>query len=199
VGALQELSRELDYSQREFSTPALGMLKRVREQMALVLNDVNALRPLVLCARLLCRIFFSLNALGLSEVVEEQLKEWMAEFHALLQINTAVLDETDPEKESALDAVKVRTPNSPHDALLPSLVRFNLNVSPPVRLFFWQAAVCENINLYMEKCEEEFQSYLGTFVQVVWELLLKVWRTLPPIVEVSGTQFEVHCNCSGWR
>lgn len=39
-----------------------------------------------------------------------------------------------------------------------------------------QAAVCENINLYMEKCEEEFQSYLGTFVHVVWELLLKVRR-----------------------
>mmetsp|Transcript_40918 Transcript_40918/g.105829 ORF Transcript_40918/g.105829 Transcript_40918/m.105829 type:complete len:971 (-) Transcript_40918:235-3147(-) len=137
-----ELSRELDYSQREFSGTALEMLKAVRGQMGAVMADGAALRPLLLCARLVCRIFFSLNALGLSETVEEQLKDWMGEFHGLLAIDTAVVDESDPDKESALDAVK--------------------------------AAVCENINLYMEKCEEEFQSYLGTFVHVVWELLLKV-------------------------
>lgn len=34
-----------------------------------------------------------------------------------------------------------------------------------------QAAVCENINLYMEKFEEEFQDYLKDFVNAVWSLL----------------------------
>lgn len=34
-----------------------------------------------------------------------------------------------------------------------------------------RAAVCENINLYMEKNEEEFQGYLNDFAQAVWSLL----------------------------
>ncbi|XP_057980213.1 exportin-2 [Malania oleifera] len=37
-----------------------------------------------------------------------------------------------------------------------------------------RAAVCENINLYMEKNEEEFQGYLNDFAQAVWSLLGKV-------------------------
>ncbi|KAF1863775.1 hypothetical protein Lal_00030879 [Lupinus albus] len=34
-----------------------------------------------------------------------------------------------------------------------------------------RAAVCENINLYMEKNEEEFQGYLNDFALAVWTLL----------------------------
>lgn len=34
-----------------------------------------------------------------------------------------------------------------------------------------RAAVCENINLYMEKNEEEFQGYLNDFAIAVWSLL----------------------------
>ena len=34
-----------------------------------------------------------------------------------------------------------------------------------------RAAVCENINLYMEKNEEEFQVYLNDFALAVWSLL----------------------------
>lgn len=37
-----------------------------------------------------------------------------------------------------------------------------------------KAAVCENINLYIEKFEEEFEKFLQTFVQDVWNLLMKV-------------------------
>uniref|UniRef100_A0A5B6ZN94 Putative exportin-2 n=1 Tax=Davidia involucrata TaxID=16924 RepID=A0A5B6ZN94_DAVIN len=35
-----------------------------------------------------------------------------------------------------------------------------------------RAAVCENLSLYMEKFEEEFQGYLGGFVEAVWNLLV---------------------------
>ncbi|XP_059634392.1 exportin-2 [Cornus florida] len=35
-----------------------------------------------------------------------------------------------------------------------------------------RAAVCENLSLYMEKFEEEFQAYLGGFVEAVWNLLV---------------------------
>ncbi|XP_061996202.1 exportin-2 [Rosa rugosa] len=37
-----------------------------------------------------------------------------------------------------------------------------------------RAAVCENINLYMEKNEEEFQAYLNGFALAVWNLLTTV-------------------------
>ena len=37
-----------------------------------------------------------------------------------------------------------------------------------------RAAVCENINLYMEKYEEEFQGYLSDFASAVWSLLVHV-------------------------
>ncbi|KAK9279305.1 hypothetical protein L1049_012984 [Liquidambar formosana] len=37
-----------------------------------------------------------------------------------------------------------------------------------------RAAVCENISLYMEKNEEEFQGYLNDFALAVWSLLGKV-------------------------
>lgn len=37
-----------------------------------------------------------------------------------------------------------------------------------------KAAVCQNINLFMEQNEEEFKEYLNTFVQDVWTLLVAV-------------------------
>ena len=36
-----------------------------------------------------------------------------------------------------------------------------------------KAAICDNVNLYIEKNEEEFQRFLNTFVQDVWVLLTK--------------------------
>ncbi|KAB1219642.1 Exportin-2 [Morella rubra] len=40
-----------------------------------------------------------------------------------------------------------------------------------------RAAVCENINLYMEKNEEEFQGYLNEFALAVWSLLGNVTQS----------------------
>ena len=37
-----------------------------------------------------------------------------------------------------------------------------------------KAAICENINLYLEKNETEFADYVEVFAKLVWELLLKV-------------------------
>ncbi|TKY61247.1 Exportin-2 protein [Spatholobus suberectus] len=44
-----------------------------------------------------------------------------------------------------------------------------------------RAAVCENINLYMEKNEEEFQGYLNDFALAVWTLLGNVSQSLAEI------------------
>ncbi|KAK6919963.1 Importin-beta, N-terminal domain [Dillenia turbinata] len=40
-----------------------------------------------------------------------------------------------------------------------------------------RAAVCENISLYMEKNEEEFQGYLEGFAKAVWSLLIEVSKS----------------------
>ena len=37
-----------------------------------------------------------------------------------------------------------------------------------------KAAICDNVNLYIEKNEEEFRDYLQTFVTAVWGLLMSV-------------------------
>jgi len=44
----------------------------------------------------------------------------------------------------------------------------------PALLHKVQAAICQNINLYTEKYEEEFSPYLQYFVQDVWALLMKM-------------------------
>ena len=70
------------------------------------------------------------------------LDQWMAEFHYLLTYTNPALAETDPEKESVVDAVK--------------------------------AAVCDNIYLFIQINEDEFEKYLKTFAQDVWTELTSV-------------------------
>ena len=52
-----------------------------------------------------------------------------------------------------------------------------------------KAAVCQNINLFMEMNEEEFAKYLPTFAQDVWTQLTRM--TLNP--------GQVCCASNGWR
>lgn len=37
-----------------------------------------------------------------------------------------------------------------------------------------KACVCENINLYAEKYEEEFNPYYETFLKDIWTMLMKL-------------------------
>ncbi len=68
--------------------------------------------------------------------------KWMAEFHYLLTYSNPALAESDPEKETVVDAVK--------------------------------AAVCDNLYLFIQINEDEFEKYLKTFAQDVWTELTKV-------------------------
>jgi hypothetical protein len=43
-----------------------------------------------------------------------------------------------------------------------------------VSRLFCCAAVCANINLFMEMNEEEMEKYLQTFVTDIWHLLMQV-------------------------
>eukprot|EP00271_Cylindrocystis_brebissonii_P023161 TRINITY_DN9424_c0_g1_i1.p1 TRINITY_DN9424_c0_g1~~TRINITY_DN9424_c0_g1_i1.p1 ORF type:complete len:976 (+),score=170.09 TRINITY_DN9424_c0_g1_i1:234-3161(+) len=53
-----------------------------------------------------------------------------------------------------------------------------------------KAAICENIQLYMEKSEEEFGGFVTSFVKDVWELLKKVEAgTKHDQVAITGMKF----------
>ena len=51
-----------------------------------------------------------------------------------------------------------------------------------------KAAVCQNINLFMEQNEEEFKDYLNTFVQDVWTLLVAVKQGSGQVQQVASDQ-----------
>lgn len=53
-----------------------------------------------------------------------------------------------------------------------------------------KAAVCQNINLFMEMNEEEFKDYLQTFVQDVWTLLTTVKQN------VGQVQLQAFTACA---
>lgn len=98
--------------------------------------------------------------------MEDTLKGWFAEFHTYLVYDNPALVDKDPDKETAVDAVK--------------------------------AAVCQNINLFMEQNEEEFKEYLNTFVQDVWTLLVAVKQGSGQVTLAASAQGQLEsmlCHC----
>uniref|UniRef100_A0A7S3VJD6 Importin N-terminal domain-containing protein n=1 Tax=Dunaliella tertiolecta TaxID=3047 RepID=A0A7S3VJD6_DUNTE len=98
--------QELAGSQEAFAPALLKTQMMLSAQLPQTV-DPAALRTLLASVRLVFRIFFSLNAPGLTPLIESQLDQWMAEFHTYLALpDNPALAEADPEKESALDAVR---------------------------------------------------------------------------------------------
>lgn len=53
-----------------------------------------------------------------------------------------------------------------------------------------QASVIENLNLYAGKYDEEFEPYLGRFIQIVWQLLMRVDNSIKfDILANNGMKF----------
>lgn len=95
--------------------------------------------------RLIARVFYSLNWQDLPEQFEDNMPAWMTVFAAVLRYR--YLDRTATDDDDDQEA-------APLEQL--------------------QVAVLENINLYVEKYEEEFLPHLPTFTTAVWALLLDV-------------------------
>lgn len=140
------LVNELAQTQDAFAPIALKTIKELIAMLPAAGSDLDRLRAVLSALRLCCRIFYSLNAPGLTPLLESQLDDWMDAFHTLATFKQEQLEAADAaadsEREGTLDAVK--------------------------------AAVCANINLFMEVNEEEFEKYLQTFVTDVWHLLMQV-------------------------
>ncbi len=62
------LSEELTYCQGLTQQPLLDKLRSLRGALPAAGTNAEALRPLIAGIRLVCRIFYSLNSLGLTDV-----------------------------------------------------------------------------------------------------------------------------------
>ena len=139
-----ELYRELKYVLDTFVAPLQALLAETSQAIQANAGDVALLKSLFDCMRLICRIFYSLNSQELPEVFEDNMDAWMGEFHNYLAYENAALAAAEgSDADKAGSVDRVK------------------------------AAICDNVNLYIEKNEEEFQRFLQTFVQDVWTLLTK--------------------------
>ena len=129
-------------------------------------------------ARLACRVFFSLNSPGLTEVFEEALPGWMESLLAALTAEDP--DETAsssspghqqqyPDAAAQAATVAVAAASGPGAVSLPPR-----GPDAPSAADALRAAVCDSINLFVEVNEEEFAPYLPRFAAAVWALLVKV-------------------------
>lgn len=107
-------------------------------------TNQDALKTLFVTANLLCKIFYSLNIVDLPEFFEDNMKVFMEAFRTFLNFQTTFAP----------------------------LLEGNKDDSPGI-LHKIQANVCANLNLYIEKYEEEFAPFLPVFVQDIWTLLSK--------------------------
>ena len=139
-----ELYKELKYVLDTFAGPLLVLLKEASAAIDSNAGNLELLVNLFKCLRLICRVFYSLNSQELPEVFEDNMDAWMGEFHKFLCYDNPQLAAVDNKDREKAGAV---------DQV--------------------KAAICDNVNLYIEKNEEEFQRFLQTFVQDVWTLLTK--------------------------
>ncbi|GMH45111.1 hypothetical protein BSKO_13068 [Bryopsis sp. KO-2023] len=100
------ISNELIKAQDAFVKPLLQVMDVLFRGVDTHAHNLENLKLCMESIRLCCRIFYSLNALGLTELVEDNLEQWMTYFLKALEYENQILAERDPEKESSLDALK---------------------------------------------------------------------------------------------
>ncbi|CAM9702124.1 unnamed protein product, partial [Ectocarpus sp. 13 AM-2016] len=127
-----------------FQEPLLVLFKQTFVAVEQYKSNKEVLVQVLEAVRLIMRIFFSLNWQDLPEVFENDMAPWMEGFHTYLEAYSNPLLDQ-PEGSEA--------------------------PGPIERV---QAAIVENIRLYTDKYDEEFDPHLKSFTQGVWGLLMKV-------------------------
>ena len=197
------LSAELEYSQK-LAGPLLDSLRCALERARAFTSAARAARAgtatglfssddaaaaaraaegALDTARLACRVFFSLNSPGLTEVFEEALPGWMESLLAALTVedpnehtgssgSPSEQQQRFPDAAAAQAAVAaaVAAASGPGAVSLPP----RGNDDAPTVADALRASVCDAINLFVEVNEEEFAPYLPRFAAAVWALLVKV-------------------------
>ena len=168
VGKTDKLYTQLNYIFSIFCKPMLEHFGYLVSQLPNLANAPapgggGTKHPYASCLaalRTLLRIFFSLNWQDLPEFFEDHMDTWMDHFRTLMS-----------------DQIRVE--------VCPELARVTADdeASPVESL---KAAIIENLVLYSEKYEEEFQKYMAPFTQQIWMLLRNV-RPVPRFDPVVTT------------
>eukprot|EP01104_Vermistella_antarctica_P013384 TRINITY_DN4032_c1_g2_i1.p1 TRINITY_DN4032_c1_g2~~TRINITY_DN4032_c1_g2_i1.p1 ORF type:complete len:1002 (+),score=275.78 TRINITY_DN4032_c1_g2_i1:117-3008(+) len=139
----ESVLRELAHILNDLQQPLLTLVNTVCSVIDQSLANPAAMEALFTSILHISDIFYSLNGVDIPEFFEDHIKEWMAVFHKFLSFQTA------------------------HDCLL------STDDDVPGLLHRVQSSIFENVDLYLQKYEEEFQPFLGQFVQDTWTLLVQ--------------------------
>jgi len=172
-----KLNEELKYSQ-QLIVPLWETLKGLSLQLQSNSADLTRTKQILSSIRLVCRIFYSLNSPGLTQV--NTLK--CIENSRLLESHELCLPFCTFNHFNQLSVLLQEMEDTLtrwfaefHTFLVydnPALADNDPDKESSIDAV--KAAVCQNINLFMEMNEEEFKDYLQTFVQDVWTLLVAV-------------------------
>jgi len=101
-----KLVAELDHSQQDFLPVLLEASHRLSTALptAQDAGDVASLKHIICSYDLTFQIFHSLSFMGITPLMEEQLPWWMSQLLAILNFNSPLLAESDPDRASVLDA-----------------------------------------------------------------------------------------------
>eukprot|EP01087_Luapelamoeba_hula_P019082 TRINITY_DN6277_c0_g1_i1.p1 TRINITY_DN6277_c0_g1~~TRINITY_DN6277_c0_g1_i1.p1 ORF type:complete len:1049 (+),score=219.24 TRINITY_DN6277_c0_g1_i1:42-3149(+) len=135
--------QELKYILDIISAPLLQLAQATSQLIDQSAAAPKTLEVLFQSLNLIFDIFYSLCAVDLPEFFEDHMKEWMNEFLKFLNYESKLEELISDDENEAGLLHKV------------------------------QARVCDNINLFIGKYEEEFEAYLRTFMQAVWQLVVK--------------------------
>ncbi|KAL6077585.1 Exportin-2 [Balamuthia mandrillaris] len=136
--------RELQYILGVFEKPFLQLFLALSKAVESNASQPSVLRVLFVSLDLVAKIYYSLCYVDLPDYFEDTLNESMGEFHKYLNFKS-----TAPELVSDDD-------------------------EEPGVLHELQASICQNINLFIGKYEEEFAPFLPIFVEDVWRLLTEL-------------------------
>ncbi|KAF2074378.1 hypothetical protein CYY_004312 [Polysphondylium violaceum] len=140
----QEVLKELQYILTILPEPFLNLFIKTGQQINVAAQNEKELFILFTSIHYLLEIFHSMSCVDLPEFFEDNLEKFTTEFHRYLQLN-------------------IQTP---------SIVQSKSEEEPSL-LNNIHTVICDIINLYTQKYDEEFQNHLQSFVQDVWGLLSK--------------------------
>ncbi|PRP84874.1 hypothetical protein PROFUN_07528 [Planoprotostelium fungivorum] len=141
----EEVLLELQYILAIIQEPLLRLYTGAMSNIEPNVNNAAVLFPTLKAIKLMTKIFHHLNAVDLPEYFEDHMQEWMTHFHNLLIFNSTL-----PQIIGEEDGDKAGI------------------------LHQVQSHVCNVINLYTIKYEEEFNTYFMTFLKDIWSLLERI-------------------------
>lgn len=145
----QKLWEEIKLVLDTFAQPLTELLVATMVLAQRHTGNETELRVIYSSLGLMAKVFYSLNSQDLPEFFEDNMPIWMNTFHELLTKDVQCL--LKPLNNS------LQGSDDEEAGVLEQL----------------RSQICENLGLYAQKYDEEFNTYMQQFVTDVWELLVK--------------------------